>query len=90
MVNNEMYLQSKLTLQKNNLRNLILLVFAIFILIVIMILSFPPCGLQHMFLIDDLKKYEQSFDPNLCYVLVEKIDSFNEQCHPTIEILDCG
>jgi len=43
-----------------------------------------------MFLLDDLKKYEQSFDSNLCYVLVEKIDSFNEQCLPTIEILDCG
>ncbi|MDH3192630.1 MAG: hypothetical protein OEM18_08095 [Nitrosopumilus sp.] len=43
-----------------------------------------------MVLVNDLKTYEQSLDPEKCELLVEKIDLFNEKCEPEIEILDCG
>lgn len=43
-----------------------------------------------MLILNDLKTYEQLFDPEYCEVLVERIDLFNEQCEPPIEILDCG
>ena len=29
-------------------------------------------------------------DPEHCEYLAEKIDLFNEQCEPHVEILDCG
>ena len=49
-----------------------------------------PCGLQHIVIISDLKSYEKSFDPEFCNVLVEKINLFNDDCKPEVEILDCG
>ena len=49
-----------------------------------------PCGLQHIAIISDLKSYEKSFDPEFCDVLVEKINLFNADCKPEVEILDCG
>jgi hypothetical protein len=38
----------------------------------------------------DLKSYEKSLDPEFCNVLVEKINLFNDDCKPEVEILDCG
>lgn len=49
-----------------------------------------PCGLQHIVIMADLESYEKSFDPEFCNVLVEKINLFNADCKPEVEILDCG
>ncbi|MCE9617614.1 MAG: hypothetical protein K8Q88_04555 [Nitrosarchaeum sp.] len=49
-----------------------------------------PCGLQHIAIVSDLKSYEKSFDPEFCDVLVERINLFNADCKPEVEILDCG
>jgi hypothetical protein len=38
----------------------------------------------------DLESYEKSLDPEFCNVLVEKINLFNSDCKPEVEILDCG
>ena len=43
-----------------------------------------------MSLLNEISLYEKSLDPEFCEVIVEKIDLFNEQCEPQIEILDCG
>lgn len=48
------------------------------------------CGLKHIAIINDLKIYESTLDPEFCEELIEKIDSFNMQCKPEVEILDCG
>ena len=48
------------------------------------------CGLKHIAILNDLKTYESTLDPEFCEELVEKIDSFNMQCKPEVEILDCG
>lgn len=48
------------------------------------------CGLQHIVIMSDLKSYEKSLDPEFCNVLVEKINLFNADCKPEVEILDCG
>jgi hypothetical protein len=50
----------------------------------------PSCGIQHIAIISDLESYEKSFDPEFCDVLVEKINLFNADCKPEVEILDCG
>ena len=48
------------------------------------------CGIQHIVIMADLDSYEKSLDPEFCDVLVEKINLFNADCKPEVEILDCG
>ncbi|MFB5606575.1 MAG: hypothetical protein ACE5RI_00335 [Candidatus Nitrosomaritimum yanchengensis] len=55
-----------------------------------MITSDDSCGIRHIAIVNDLKTYEKSLDPEFCEDLVEKIDSFNLECSPYVEILDCG
>jgi len=48
------------------------------------------CGFRHIVIMTDLKSYETSLDPEFCDTLVEKINLFNLDCNPKVEILDCG
>ena len=48
------------------------------------------CGLRHVAITDQLARYGLSPDPEMCEVMVDRIDSFNESCEPRIEIMDCG
>ncbi len=85
-----MSLQLKLTLQKiKSIRNLIFISAGI---LVVMLLGFviSSCGIQHITIINDLKSYDVSFDPEFCDGLVERINLFNDDCEPKIEIIDCG
>jgi len=77
-------------LKNNNLRILIFICIAIFIILVFLIVSDNSCGVKHILIVNDLKSYEQSLDPEFCEDLVEKIDLFNSQCEPEVDILDCG
>jgi hypothetical protein len=43
-----------------------------------------------MSILNEIKIYEKSFDPEFCELIIEKIDSFNDSCKPKFEILDCG
>jgi len=79
-----------LTLQKiKSIRNLIFISAGI---LVVMLLGFviSSCGIQHITIINDLKSYDVSFDPEFCDGLVERINLFNDDCEPKIEIIDCG
>ena len=73
MGNSVTFLTWKLILQKNNLRNILLIIFGIFISI-----------------LNEIKIYEKSLDPEFCEIILKKINSFNDSCTPTLEILDCG
>ncbi len=77
-------------LQKiKTIRYLILIcIFVCSIIIIGIILN--SCGIQHIAIITNLKSYEKSLDPEFCDVLVEKINLFNADCKPEVEILDCG
>jgi hypothetical protein len=85
-----MFLIWKLILLKSNLRNILLTVFVISILIVIFFTYDTSCGMEHISLLNQIQIYEKSLDPEFCEFILEKIDSFNYSCKPTIEILDCG
>jgi len=85
-----MYLQWKLTLQKTSLRNLILITIGISIVGISISLSGYSCGIQHMTILNEITSYEQSLEPEFCETIIEKIDLFNDDCEPQIEILDCG
>jgi hypothetical protein len=80
-----------LTLQKiKTIRNLILISSGIFAVVILLGFMISSCGLQHITIINDLKSYDVSFDPDFCDGLVEKINLFNDDCEPKIEILYCG
>lgn len=90
MENNVTSLLLKLILQKNNLKNLILVILAATIVVALVNVSSNSCGVKHIQIINDLNAYEDSLDPEFCEETLEKIYSFNEQCEPQMEILDCG
>ena len=90
MGNSVTFLTWKLILQKNNLRNILLIIFGIFIIIIIFFSYDTSCGVDHMSLLNEIKIYEKSLDLEFCQLVLEKIDSFNDRCNPTLEILDCG
>ena len=80
----------KLILLKSNLRNILLIIFGIFVFVVILFTYDTSCGMEHISLLNQIQIYEKSLDPEFCEFILEKIDSFNYSCKPTIEILDCG
>ena len=43
-----------------------------------------------MSILNEIKIYEESLDPEFCEIILKKINSFNDRCIPTFEILDCG
>lgn len=90
MVSNVMSLPWKLTFQKNNFKISIIILGGILIVGLLLFFSNYSCGVQHMQILNEINSYEQTLDPEFCEVIVEKIDLFNDDCEPQIEILDCG
>ncbi len=86
-----MFLRSNLTLLKNKkIKNVIILIVGVSFILLFILISDSSCGIRHITIVNDLKSYETSLDPEFCEELVQKIDSFNMQCTPEVEILDCG
>ena len=85
-----MSLQWKLTFQKISLRNLILIAIGISIVGISLSLTGYSCGIQHMIILNEISSYEESLEPEFCETIIEKIDLFNDDCEPQVEILDCG
>ncbi len=85
-----MSLQWKLTFQKTSLRNLILITIGISIVGISLSLTGYSCGIQHMIILNEISSYEKSLEPEFCESIIEKIDLFNDDCEPQVEILDCG
>ena len=85
-----MSLQWKLTFQKTSLRNLILITIGISIVGISLSLTGYSCGIQHMIILNEISSYEESLEPEFCETIIEKIDLFNDNCEPQVEILDCG
>ena len=85
-----MFLQWKLIFQKTSLRNLILIAIGISIVGISISFTGYSCGIHHMIILNEITSYEQSLEPEFCEIIVEKIDLFNDDCEPQIEILDCG
>ena len=48
------------------------------------------CPLKQIDIEGDLKKYDQTKDPELCAQLNDKISKFDNECKGNLEILDCG
>lgn len=51
---------------------------------------FTSCSIKHVGILNDIEKFEQTLDPEFCEIIIEKIDLFNDECEPEIEIIDCG
>ncbi len=85
-----MFLLWKLTFQKISLKNFILIAIGISTVGILIASTGGSCGIQHMIILNEITSYEKSFEPEFCEIIVEKIDLFNDDCKPQIEILDCG
>jgi len=87
-----MYLQLKLTSPKPLVRkNIIILAIGISIIGMLLIIgTLNSCGVQHLEIIDELQKYDETIDPDSCDFLVNRILEFNDNCNGEIEIIDCG
>ena len=48
------------------------------------------CPLKHVGVVNDLKKYEETLDAELCDDLVNRIIDLNDKCGIEIEVVDCG
>jgi hypothetical protein len=48
------------------------------------------CPIQQIGITTDLKKYDQTKNPELCAQINEKISQYDGQCKGDIEELDCG
>lgn len=80
-----------MTLLKNKkLQNIILIGAGFLVIFVFLMLSENSCGVKHIIIVNEIKSYESSLDPEFCEDLMDRIDSFNSQCNPQVEILDCG
>ena len=78
------------SLKTKKIKNLILISIGISIVVLIIVNLDDSCGIRHIAIMNDLQTYEKSLDPEFCEDLVEKIDNFNYECQPQVEILDCG
>ena len=89
MESSETFLTWKLILQKNNFRN----IFFIILIIAVVVFFFTnekSCGIDHMYILNEIKIYEQSLNPEFCEEILEKVIVYNDSCTPVTEILDCG
>ena len=48
------------------------------------------CPIKHVTVVNELKQYQETLDPELCDNLVKKIIELNEECGIEIEPIDCG
>ena len=48
------------------------------------------CPVKHVTVVNELKQYQKTLDPELCDNLIKKIIELNEECGIEIEPIDCG
>ncbi len=76
--------------QKTRIKYILVAVIVAVLGIFVVTTSWNSCGINHVVLVNDISKYYETLDPEFCESIVYRIDEFNEQCSPEIEILDCG
>jgi len=80
-----------LTLQRTKtIKSLIFICVGISCIVVVFGFTINSCLIQHIEILNDIKTYEKSLNPEFCDDLVKKIDLFNDDCKPQVDILDCG
>ena len=54
------------------------------------LVSSNACPMRQLSIADEIKKYDQTKDPQTCDALNSKISQFNDVCKSSVEELDCG
>lgn len=73
-----------------SLKNLVFATVGVLIVLTLITSTAYSCGIQHMVILNEINLYQESLDPEFCETVVEKIDLFNDDCEPPVQILDCG
>lgn len=87
MEGRETSLPSRLTSQKIRTACVVAVIVTF---IVLAMITWNSCGVQHVILVWEISKYYDTLDPDLCESIMYDIDEFNWSCTPELEILDCG
>ena len=48
------------------------------------------CPIKHVNVVNELKKYHENLDPELCEDLDNKIIELNNKCGIEMDVIDCG
>jgi hypothetical protein len=84
------YLQLKLTLRKPSYLVLSVVLGVAIIALFAAFQNSYSCTAQQLMLAEQISKYEQAPEPNLCVALAERIHQFNVACGGDLETVDCG
>src|SRR5579863_6845996 len=72
-------------------RSILIVLVGITVIVILYHLGFVnTCPIKQIDINSDLKKYDQTKDPELCSQLNDKISQFDNECKGSLEILDCG
>ncbi len=78
-----------ISLKTKTIKTIVVIIIAVLIGILLGTI-FTSCSVKHIGILNDVEKFEQTLDPDFCANVVERIDVFNDECEPEIEIIDCG
>lgn len=70
-----------------------IIIVSFLILFSIALLAFNfnnSCPTKYFEIMEEIKKYENNLDPDLCDSIVNKISDYEDSCSDVIEQLDCG
>ena len=68
-------------------------IISVFLIVIVTIVLYSmtySCPIKHASLVNELKKYHETPDPELCDELVNKIIDLNTSCGIEEELIDCG
>gem|GEM_PF-530116 len=97
MVKNETFPQLKLTFPVHNMKSTFvkraLVIGLVGIVAIVILYGFEvtdKCPIKQISVLNDMKKYEITKDPELCDNINNRIIQLNNKCGIQMEILDCG
>ena len=74
MVNNVMFQPSKLTCLKINLKKILIFGTSLLLGLVLFSILTKNCGVDYLVVLNEMRSLENSFNPEHCEYLVEKIE----------------
>lgn len=76
---------------KDRFLRIVVIACLLVVLVAIVLYSVAySCPVKHASLVNELRKYHENQDPELCEELVSKIIDLNKSCGEEEELIDCG
>jgi hypothetical protein len=69
---------------------IIIAVVALSVIVLYDVWFVNSCPIKHVTVVNELKQYQKTLDPELCENLLDKIIELDEKCGIEMEPIDCG